>query len=91
MTLGMVPGYPVLLFEGAPHKLPAAAAAYEVVTLEKSQAIALDQEIRGTGRSADHDFWLNSLGLQGRQVMRAGEVVGYYYQCNTFGVTTWGR
>lgn len=79
MKLGMLPGYPILLFEGAPQKLPALASAYKVATLEKSQAIALDQEIRATGRGADHDFWRDGWGLQGRQVIRAGEVVGYYY------------
>ncbi len=79
MKLGMVPGYPILLFEGMPQKLPSVASVYEVAALEKSQAMALDQEIRATGREADHDFWLNGLGLQGRQVIRAKEVVGYYY------------
>jgi GNAT superfamily N-acetyltransferase len=78
MKLGMVPGYPVLLFEGTPRQLPAVASAYEVTALEKAQAMALDQEIRGTGRSVDHDFF-DSWGLQGHQVIRAGEVVGYYY------------
>jgi GNAT superfamily N-acetyltransferase len=78
MKLGMVPGYPVLLFEGTPRKLPAVASTYEVTVLEKSQAMALDQEIRGTGRRVDHDFF-DSWGLQGRQVIRAGEVLGYYY------------
>jgi len=78
MKLGMVPGYPILLFEGAPRKPPPVASAYDVETLEKSEAMALDQEIRGTGRSVDHDFFDN-WGLQGRQVIRAGEVVGYYY------------
>lgn len=79
MKLGMLPGYPILLFEGTPQKLPPVASTYEVVTLEKSQAMALDQEVRGTGRGADHDFWWDGLGLQGRQVIRASEVVGYYY------------
>jgi len=78
MKLRMVPGYPVLLFEGTPQKLPSVASAYEVATLEQSQAMALDQEIRGTGRRVDHDFF-EKWGLQGRQVIRAGEVVGYYY------------
>jgi GNAT superfamily N-acetyltransferase len=79
MKLGMLPGYPILLFEGAPQKLRPVASAYEVVTLEKPQAMALDQDILTTSRSADHDFWRDGWGLQGRQVIRAGEVVGYYY------------
>lgn len=79
MKLGMVPGYPILLFEGVPQKLPTVASAYEVAALEKSQAMELDQAIRGTGRRADHDFWGDRSGLQGRQVLRKGEVIGYYY------------
>ncbi len=79
MKLGMVPGYPILLFEGAPRKLPRVASAYEIEALEKSHAMDLDQELRGTRRPADHELWLDRLGLQGRQVLRGGEVVGYYY------------
>lgn len=78
MKLGMFPGYPIMMFEGTPQKLLSVASAYEVATLEKSQAMALDQEIRGARRSVDHDFF-DSWGLQGRQIIRAGEVVGYYY------------
>jgi GNAT superfamily N-acetyltransferase len=79
MKLGMVPGYPILLFEGAPRKLSSVAPAYEVEALEKPHAMDLDQEIRGTRRPADRELWLDRLGLQGRQVLRDGEVVGYYY------------
>lgn len=79
MKLGMVPGYPILLFEGAPRKLPSVASAYKVEALEKSHAMDLDQEMRRTRRPADHELWLDRLGLQGRQVLRDGEVVGYYY------------
>ena len=79
LKLGMVPGYPILLFEGSLQKLPPVPSTYQVEPLEKSQAMALDQEIRATGRGTDHDFWRNGWGLQGRQVSQAGEVVGYYY------------
>jgi GNAT superfamily N-acetyltransferase len=79
MKLGMVPGYPILLFEGASRKLPRVASAYKVEALEKSHAMDLDQEMRGTRRPADHELWLDRLGLQGRQVLRDGKVVGYYY------------
>lgn len=79
MKLGMYPGYPIFLFEGAPQKLPSVASTYNVAALEKSQAMDLDQEIRGTRRRADHELWLDRLGLQGRQVLRDGEVLGYYY------------
>lgn len=79
MKLSMFPGYPIMMFEGTPQTLPLVTSAYEVTTLDKAQAIALDQEIRATGRGADHDFWQGGGGVQGRLVIRAGEVVGYYY------------
>jgi len=79
MKLGMVPGYPILLFQGTPRKLPRVASAYKVEALEKAHAMDLDQEMRGTRRPVDHELWLERLGLQGRQVLRDGEVVGYYY------------
>lgn len=79
MKLGMLPGYQILLFEGTPQRLPARDPAYGVAALEQAHAMALDQEIRGTARGVDHELWLNGAGLQGRQVVRAGEVVGYYY------------
>lgn len=79
MKLGMYPGYPILLLEGVPQKLPRVASIYQVAALEKSQAMDLDREIRGTRRRADHELWLDRLGLQGRQVLRDREVLGYYY------------
>jgi GNAT superfamily N-acetyltransferase len=92
MKLGMVPGYPILLFEGASRKLPRVASAYKVEALEKSHAMDLDQEMRGTRRPADHELWLDRLGLQGRQVLRDGKVVGYYYLGKgNIGPVAWNR
>jgi GNAT superfamily N-acetyltransferase len=79
MKLGMYPGYPILLFEGAPHKLPEVASGYEVTILEKRRAMELDQEALGIRRPADHDLWSGRAGFEGRQVLHWGEVVGYYY------------
>ena len=39
----------------------------------------LDLQIRGTRREPDHEYWLGAGGMQGRQVLNRGRVVGYYY------------
>jgi hypothetical protein len=52
---------------------------YEAVPLEKEVAMKLDQQVRGSRREPDHEYWLGTGGLQGRQVLRHGKVVGYYY------------
>jgi len=65
-------------------------AAYSTAALEKSQAVNLDLKIRGTSRLADHDMWWKLAGLQGRQVLYRGEVVGYYYLGKgTIGPVAW--
>jgi len=79
MKLGMLPGFQILLFEGSPQRIPSVCSGYEAVALEKLTAMRLDAEIRGTAREPDHNFWLDKAGLQGRQVIRNGDVVGYYY------------
>jgi GNAT superfamily N-acetyltransferase len=79
MKLGMYPGYQILGFGGSPDKLPDPALAYEVAPLEKAQAMSLDQEIRGTSRGPEHDLWCGAPGIRGRQVLRAGRTLGYYY------------
>lgn len=50
-----------------------------MLDLERPVALALDEEIPGIYRPADHDFWVNQAGLIGRQVVRNGQVAGYYY------------
>lgn len=44
---------------------------------------ALDRQIRGTGRSEDHRYWLDA-GLRGLLFRRQGQIVGYAY------CTPWG-
>ena len=54
--------------------------------------MGLDEQVRGTGRQADHDFWCDHLGLQGRQVLQNGEVLGYYYaNRGVVGPAAWKR
>jgi hypothetical protein len=78
MKLGMLPGCQILKFEGKPTLPGAVLPGYAVQSLNKSFAMDLDQTILGTRREADHDY-LSRTGSQGRQVVRGGEVVGYYY------------
>lgn len=79
MRAGMLPGYQVLTFTGAPDKLPERPAGYEVEALALSTATRLDEQLRETAREIDHRFWQTESGHEGRQVLRCGEVVGYYY------------
>ena len=79
MKMGMLPGHQIIYFRGQPQQLPAVPSGYEAVPLEKAVAMQLDQQIRGTGREPDHEFWLGAGVSQGRQVLHHGKVVGYYY------------
>jgi hypothetical protein len=90
MKLGMLPGYQVVYFQGEPQRLPAVAPGYEALPLEKKTAVDLDLQVRGTGREADHEFWSGDGGLKGRQVLRHGKVIGYYYLSkNGIGPAAW--
>ena len=79
MKMGMLPGHQILYFGGKPERLPSTPSGYEVAPLEKHVAMEIDQEIRGTGREPDHEFWLGSRGVHGRQVLHDGNIVGYFY------------
>jgi GNAT superfamily N-acetyltransferase len=79
MRVGMLPGYQVLTFAGPADKLPEQPRGYEVVDLELSTAVRLDEQLRETGREIDHRFWLTEAGCAGRQVVRDGKLIGYYY------------
>ncbi|HEX8073184.1 MAG TPA: GNAT family N-acetyltransferase [Pyrinomonadaceae bacterium] len=79
LKAGMLPGYEIFTFTGRPAKPPAAPAGYEVEPLLLANACALDAEVRGTRREADHRFWLGQAPTQARQVIRAGAAVGYFY------------
>jgi len=90
MKLGMMPGYQILLFEGAPKSIPAPEGC-ESAPLEKTAAMELDHAVRGTRREVDHDLW-SGPGFQGRQVLRKGKCVGYYYISNgTIGPAAWSE
>lgn len=81
LKAGMLPGYQIFTFSGRPnalHDLPA-PPGYEVEPLSLEAACDIDREIRETRREVDHRFWLSEEKLEGRQVRRAGRLVGYYY------------
>jgi len=79
MKMGMLPGYQLLNFYGQASKLPEKRFGYETQPLELSAAMEIDAQIRETRRESDHQFWVTELKSEGRQLMRAGRVVGYYY------------
>ncbi|HEX8710097.1 MAG TPA: GNAT family N-acetyltransferase [Pyrinomonadaceae bacterium] len=79
MKMELLPGYQILSFGGAMRELPARADGCEVEPLSLSNAMALDAQLRETSREADHRFWLTKSGHEGRQVLRDGRMIGYYY------------
>lgn len=91
MKKGMLPGYQILTFAGTPGvDLADSRAGYEVQPLELAVAMHMDKETRATGREMDHRFWLSEAGHEGRQVLRDGRTVGYYYfNQGTIGPAAW--
>jgi GNAT superfamily N-acetyltransferase len=92
MKLGMLPGHQILYFGGKPERLSSTPSGYEVAMLDKHDAMEIDQEIRGTGREPDHEFWLGTEGFQGRQVLYNGSGIGYFYLgWGSIGPAAWKR
>jgi hypothetical protein len=69
MKMGLLPGYPIFSFLGAP-KLTAPTGDARVVELAPDEAATLDA---WPGREPDHAAWAPS----GRKVIRAGQTAGY--------------
>ena len=92
LKIGMLPGYQIFTFTGAPIDLPDAPAGHTVEPLTPEAACGIDREVRETRREADHRFWLSVEKLEGRQVRRNGRLVGYYYfKGATFGPAAWAE
>jgi GNAT superfamily N-acetyltransferase len=93
MKQGMLPGYQILTFTGPlKRELPGEHEGYAVRPLAMACATELDAEVRATGREIDHRFWLTRSGHQGRQLMRDGRAVGYYYfNQGTVGPAAWAH
>jgi GNAT superfamily N-acetyltransferase len=79
MKMGMLPGYQLLNFMGEARCSNEKHYDYEMQPLDLSAALLIDEQIRGTKRGVDHHFWLSEMKSEGRQLVRAGRVVGYYY------------
>ncbi len=86
MKLGMLPGYEILLFEGAPQRLPAVPTGFTTLPLDKTLTSEVDPHVWGAQRRVDHDFWSDPLGFKGQQVLQDGRPIGYYY-LNKGGIT----
>lgn len=92
MKRGMLPGYQILTFGGPVVSLPEQAESYQVEPLDLSEAMRLDEQVRGVRREVDHRFWLDESGHQGHQLVRSGRVVGYYYfVSDVVGPAAWGE
>ena len=90
MKMGMLPGYQALTFTGEPRGLSTKDSLYETQPLELATALEIDERIRETRREADHHFWISELKAEGRQFMRGGRIVGYYYfNAGTVGPAAW--
>ncbi len=79
LKLGLRPGYPILILEGAPLAIPPVPAGYTVAELEPGVAEAIDRRIRGSGREVDHRMWARREGSTAWQIECDGQVVGYGY------------
>ncbi|HKQ99687.1 MAG TPA: GNAT family N-acetyltransferase, partial [Pyrinomonadaceae bacterium] len=90
MKMGMFPGYQLFNFGGEARDLPRRSAGYESLPLRLEVAAGVDERIRETRREVDHQFWLSEMKAEGRQLIRAGRVVGYYYfNQGTIGPAAW--
>jgi hypothetical protein len=79
---GMVPGWQILVFAGAPKRetVGSVSDTFSTPSLTVDVACGLDAEVRATRREVDHAWWLGATSpFRGRAVARGGEIVGYYY------------
>lgn len=79
MKMGMLPGYQLFNFIGEVSCPAGKRPGYETQPLDLSAALMIDEQIRATRRETDHQFWLSEMKSEGRQLVRDGRVVGYYY------------
>jgi GNAT superfamily N-acetyltransferase len=91
MKLGMLPGFPNLIFEGTPRHLSRMPAAGRVEPLAGRTIAAMDESIRGVKRPQDHAFWSGPGNLAGKQVRCGKTVAGYFYTgpTGTVGPAAW--
>lgn len=90
MKMGMLPGYQALTFTGEPRGLARKRAGYKTEPLELQTALLIDEQIRETRREIDHRFWTSEMKSEGRQLLRGGRILGYYYfNGGTIGPAAW--
>ena len=90
MKMGMLPGYQILNFIGAFHNANDDMMGYETQPLDIQTAMSIDEQMRGTRRECDHQFSISEFEAEGRQLVRDGRAVGYYYFNNgTIGSAAW--
>lgn len=78
LTLGMLPGYQILSFAGEVATSPEPPAGHDARPLALETASRIDREVLSVGREVDHRFWLAEPGRVGCEVLRGGQVVGYF-------------
>ena len=89
MKVGMLPGSQILFLEGTPLLEAEASLGYVTELLRADLAGTLDETVLGIRRDMDHDLLIRS-GWHARQVMHAGQAVGYYYvHDGTIGPAAW--
>jgi GNAT superfamily N-acetyltransferase len=79
MKMGMLPGYQLFNFMGEARCPEGKRSGYETQPLDLPAALLIDEQIRETRREPDHHFWLSEIKSEGKQLVRDGRVVGYYY------------
>lgn len=91
MKFGMLPGYQILNFAGAFQSASDDdVKGYETQPLDIKNAMSIDEQVRGTRRECDHQFSISEFKAEGRQLVRDGRAVGYYYFSNgTVGSAAW--
>jgi GNAT superfamily N-acetyltransferase len=76
---GMTPRVPLYMLTGAPRReLPALPAGVELRPIDAATAAALDRELCGVERPADHEGWLR-WGRRRYGIYESGAALGYGY------------
>jgi len=72
----MLRGYEILLFEGAPQRLPAVPSGCTTQPLDKTLTSELDPDAWGARRKVDDDLRSDMFGFRGRQVLPNEQPIG---------------
>lgn len=90
LKLGMLPGYQILSFAGEVGTPPEAPPGHDARPLAPETASRIDRDVLSVAREVDHRFWLAEAGRVGREVLRDGQVVGYFsVRAGAIGPAAW--